>query len=120
MTSPPTRGTRRPRNAPSVRAASLEQARQVLQQDRAEAAARRAERIPGAPPDGQVWFSVAETAVLIGVSRSRIGQWVQAGRLPATRRRRLWWIRRQDAEVAANARRFRQAWGRDPVDLGRG
>lgn len=120
LAAPPTVGARRPRTIPSVDAASVRRARLTVERDRAETAARRADKGPGPPPDGQVWLSIAETAVLIGVSRSRVSQWVHAGRLPATRRRRLWWVRRQDAEVMANARRFRERWGRGPVDLGRG
>ncbi len=119
MTDPPAAGARRPRTSPSVNAESLGRAGQVLEQDQAEVAARRADKGTGPPPDGQVWLSIAETSALIGVSRSRVGQWVRTGKLPATRRRRLWWVRRHDAEVIANARRFRQRYGRDPVDLGR-
>lgn len=80
-------------------------------------ATRRAEGLErlGPPDDGQVWFDTATTAAILGISRSRVGQLVRAGRIPYVRRGGRVWIKREDAEQAAAARAFRarqEAWRR--------
>lgn len=115
-----------PRKQPSV---SLVSARQVAAdrreaqraaeeaaaeraQARRDRAARRAEAHAAAnqpPDDGDVWLSMTETALLLGITKAAVRQKIAADRLPATRHGRRWWIRRQHAENLAAARAARRA-----------
>ncbi|MGB3762726.1 MAG: excisionase family DNA-binding protein [Ornithinimicrobium sp.] len=116
----PPGSTRRVRREPSIDPESVEHLRQRREVERALEVEREAERLRHLaerqpPDDGQVWLSIATTAALVGVERTTIRYKVAAGRIPAIRRGRRWWIRRQDAEVVANARRFRQRAAHKPM-----
>lgn len=108
----PAGATRRVRREPSIDAESVELLLQRREVERTRALEREAERVArrSPPDDGQAWLTMTETAVLVGLSRTRIRQRIDAGRIPATRHGDRWWIRRQDAEVVANARRFRETY----------
>ena len=99
------------RGQPSISRESAEAAAQVLAQRReqihAKRKAREALRGRNRPPDnGTVWLSVKTTALLLGLSESGTTLRIRSGTLPATRRGRKWWVRREDAEQAAAAKAF--------------
>ena len=109
----PAGAAQRVRRLPSIDAQSVEALRvrrsALADQARLELKQRQAlleQRQP--PDDGQVWLSVSTTAAITGLHRTRVNQLIKAGKLPAVHRGNRWWIRRQDAEVFANARRFQQ------------
>ena len=57
---------------------------------------------------GHPWFATnREAAQILGVSRSRVSQLVNAGRLPFVERRGRRYFRRQQIQVIANARNAR-------------
>lgn len=100
-----------PRGQASINRQSAEKAGRVLfdreQRVRAEREHRADLRRLGFPPDdGHVWLSVKTAALILGLSESGTTLRIRSGRLPATRRARRWWIRREDAEQAAAARAF--------------
>lgn len=55
-----------------------------------------------------MWLSVETTALVLGLSTSRVLQLVHAELLPATQIGRRWWLRRTDIEQAAAVRTFRK------------
>jgi excisionase family DNA binding protein len=73
----------------------------------AEVQRARAER-SGGPADGDVWLNVETTALVLGLSTSRVLQLVHAELLPATHIGRRWWLRRTAIEQAAAVRTFRK------------
>ncbi|MEO5664963.1 MAG: helix-turn-helix domain-containing protein [Nocardioides sp.] len=100
-----------PRGQASINWQSAEKASLVLKERhervRAERERRAALRGPELPPDdGHVWLSVKTAALLLGLSESGTTLRIRSGRLPATRRGRRWWIRREDAEQIAAAIAF--------------
>lgn len=104
-----------PRSQASIKRVSAEQAGRVLAERREAVRAERQMRDERrtrheAPDDGNVWLSVKTTALLLGLSESGVTLKVRAGTLPATRRGRRWWVRREDAEHAAAARVFPAAY----------
>lgn len=99
------------RGQASISRESAEAAALVLAHRRDQANAKRMEREAlrdrSSPPDnGTVWLSVSTTALLLGLSESGTTLRIRSGRLPATRRGRRWWVRREDAEQAAAAKAF--------------
>jgi len=99
------------RSQPSISRETAEAAAQVLAQRREQIHAQRKKREAlrgrNRPPDnGTVWLSVKTTALLLGLSESGTTLRIRSGTLPATRRGRRWWVRREDAEQAAAAKAF--------------
>ena len=104
------------RNVPSVNRASLvawadqwrhNQAFRAARAIEARAAAAARSTAEDPPDDGQVWLSTSAAAAVLGVTSNRVQQLVTAGRLPAIRRGRRWWFRRDHIEQAAAARALR-------------
>lgn len=54
------------------------------------------------------WVCVREAAELLGLSRTRIRQLADAGRVPGVLHDGRWWFRRPQIEVVANAREARR------------
>ncbi|MGB3763717.1 MAG: helix-turn-helix domain-containing protein [Ornithinimicrobium sp.] len=109
----PAGAAQRVRRLPSIDAQSVEALRvrrsALADQARLEREQQQAQLKQRQPPDdGHMWLSVSSTAAIAGLHRTRVNQLIKAGKLPALHRGNRWWIRRQDAEVFANARRFRQ------------
>ena len=105
------------RGQPSISRESAEAAAQVLAKRRERIHAKRKEREAlrgrNRPPDNDtVWLSVKTTALLLGLSESGTTLRIRSETLPATRRGRRWWVRREDAEQAAAARAF-ERWRED-------
>lgn len=99
------------RGQPSISRESAEAAARVLAQRRKQVTEHRRQREAlrgrNKPPDnGTVWLSVKTTALLLGLSESGTTLRIRSGTLPATRRGRRWWVRREDAEQAAAAKAF--------------
>lgn len=66
---------------------------------------RRLQRRDNGPPaDGEVWLDSTTTALVLGVSRSRVSQLALAERLPCTVRNGRRWFQRTHVEQAAAAR----------------
>jgi hypothetical protein len=63
-------------------------------------------RDAGPPDDGDVWLDTATTALVLGISRTRVGQLARRGRLPCTEMAGRRWFRRSDVECAAATRVF--------------
>jgi excisionase family DNA binding protein len=100
------------RTTPSLCRTSVEAYAPVFAEQRAEARRHKAElqqarteRSHG-PADGDVWLSVETSALVLGLSPSRVLQLVHAELLPATQIGRRWWLRRSDVEQVAAARAF--------------
>jgi hypothetical protein len=103
-----------PRALPSLKRSSVEafkaeyvsQVRDREETARARAAAAAERQVAlGPPDDGHVWLDVATTALVLGVSRSRVAQLAATDRLPHWRSntgRR--WFRRDHVELVAAAR----------------
>ena len=70
-------------------------------QDRRDA---RALRASGPPEDGEVWLNSVTTALVLGLSTTRVDQLARAERLPYTLRGRRRWFRRSHVEQIAAAR----------------
>jgi hypothetical protein len=94
------------RGQPSINRQSAERAcgvlavrRERLHTEHRRRAALRARN--EAPDDGNVWLSVKTTALLLGRTQSGTTLRIRSGTLPATRRGRRWWVRREDAERAS-------------------
>jgi excisionase family DNA binding protein len=102
------------RTTPSVCRTSAEAYAAVFAEQRAEAQRHQAEvqraraERSGGPADGDVWLSVETTALVLGLSTSRVLQLVHAELLPATQIGRRWWLRRSGVEQAAAARAFQR------------
>jgi excisionase family DNA binding protein len=91
----------------SIGRASVERFAREWQDEQAAARDRRAARvaaISGPPQDGQVWLDTNTTALVLGVSHSRVGQLARRERLPCVKRGRRRWFRRDHVEVIAAAR----------------
>lgn len=103
------RGGRASLDASSVRAFAANWATQRahVAAEAAERAARRSNTQP--PDDQQVWLNTYVTALVVGVSPSRVKQLAAADRPPHVRIGRRLWFRRQDIEQAAAVRAFRAA-----------
>lgn len=100
------RGGRASLEAESVHAFAARWVRRKREAETRRAAA--AERRPAsAPPDDdQVWLSVETTALVLGLSPSRVKQLAAAGRLPHTRTESRAWFLREHVEQVAAARAF--------------
>lgn len=83
-------------------AADLALRRQHTAQARADAEDRRP--ASGPPDDGDVWLDAGTTALVLGISTTRLGQLAPAGRVPHQVRGRRRWYRRGDIERLAAAR----------------
>lgn len=108
---------RAPRHKPAISRASVEawaarwRSEQRLKQQRREAVERERRArlaVSGPPEDGDVWLDAGATAVVLGISRSRVSQLARVDRLPHVRRGRRLWFRRTHVEQIAAAR----AWQR--------
>lgn len=82
---------------------TTETQREAIQ--RLEAQAERA-ALSQPPRDGQVWLDAATTAIVLGLSVSRVKQLAAADRVPHQRQGRRLWFRRTDVEQLAAARAF--------------
>lgn len=85
---------------------------------RTEAAARALWGMP--PQDGQVWLTLDDVALMLGVTRNRVDQLTLADRIPHTRHGGRVWIRRTDAEIIAAARAFKARMAEVPAEPPRG
>ncbi|QIX27003.1 helix-turn-helix domain-containing protein [Nocardioides sp. JQ2195] len=94
---------------PSISRRSAQECKSKRQVEKdARAAKRAAKTAASSPPDdGEVWLSLTEGALVLRVSRTRVGQLVRSGRIPATKRERRWWIRRSHAESLSATRAVR-------------
>lgn len=73
----------------------------------------RANRSPRPPSDDDVWLDVAAAALVIGVSAQYLRRLASQERMPAVRRGRLW-FRRRDVEQYAAVRAFTRSADRAP------
>ena len=81
---------------------------------RAEAERRRKREHHGPPQDGDVWLSVREAALVLGLSPSAVKNRLAVERLPGVQSPSgQWWLRRGHVEQAAAARALTQS----PVSL---
>ncbi|MDH2415271.1 helix-turn-helix domain-containing protein [Nocardioides sp. CER19] len=78
-----------------------------LELKRRDRAREEAADLARPPQDGHVWLDATTTALVLGISRPRVGQLARAGRLPHTRVGRRLWFRRDLLEQTAAARRWR-------------
>ncbi|QNN54705.1 helix-turn-helix domain-containing protein [Nocardioides mesophilus] len=53
------------------------------------------------------WASTTEAAALLGVTKTRVRQLAERGRIPGRQRGRTWFFRQAQLEVVANAREAR-------------
>lgn len=83
-------------------AADLTERRHQDTQARADAAISRPASAP--PDDGDVWLDASTTALILGISTTRLGQLAAADRIPHQMRGRRRWYRRGDIERLAAAR----------------
>jgi hypothetical protein len=60
----------------------------------------------GPPVGGDVWFDTRTTALVLGISVTRVGQLARCGRLPCTDIAGRRWFRRSGSECIAAARVF--------------
>jgi hypothetical protein len=70
----------------------------------AEARANRPQRLTGPPDDGDVWLDARTTALVLGISLTRVGQLARRGRVPCTVVGGRRWFRRRHIEQIAAAR----------------
>lgn len=70
----------------------------------AEARTARPTRQSGPPDDGDVWLDTRTTALLLGISITRVAQLARRGRLPCTDTGGRRWFRRSHIEQIAAAR----------------
>lgn len=100
------------------RTASLSRAsvERYAEQRRAELEQRARDRAikhtqTGPPDDGQVWFDTTTTALVLGVSTTRLRQLALRGRLPFTEHGARRWFARHHVEQRAAARALARACG---------
>jgi hypothetical protein len=75
---------------------------------RARAAAAKSARkgLSGPPDVDGVWLDLSNAALVLGFSGQYLGRLAGEERVPAVRRGRRWWFRREDVERLAAARAF--------------
>jgi hypothetical protein len=97
------------RHLPSSWRADVERVAVEWAQERREAEVRRRSRpASAAPDDGEVWLSVADAALVMGLSRNGVLYRVDRGLVPHVRRGVRVWLRRGHVEQAAAARAFQR------------
>lgn len=102
-------------NRPSLDLASVERFAVQWSEQQAERARRpRAEhREPqptGPPDDGCVWLDIGTVGTILGWTSQYVARLASDERIPATRRGRRWWLRREDVERYAAAQAFARRW----------
>ena len=94
------------RALPSLDRVSVLRFAEAKAAERAAKVVSRPVRPSGPPDDGHVWLDTSTTALLLGISRTRVGQLASSGRLPGTVRGGRRWFRRSHVEQIAAARAF--------------
>lgn len=102
---------------PSLDLASVERFAVTFREQRAQRELTRRSRGPrrelepqGPPDDDSVWLDARTTGVLLGWTAQYVGRLASSERIPATRRGRRWWLRREDVERYAAAQAFVSRW----------
>jgi hypothetical protein len=96
------------RALPSLDRASVLSFAEALTAERAARVVSLPVRRTGPPDDGHVWLDTSTTALLLDISRTRVGQLARSGRLPGTVIGGRRWFRRSHVEQVAAARAFRR------------